>query len=200
MAFNCSQENEATENLYSYKNLRIAKKKILCWRSGVVLWVWQLNDVNLGRSWEVKLGWVREWKAVHERVGGKVGGMVGRVLEWNTGSTSSGSPPKGTCAQGLLGADHPRGRLGASFCPFGSASQPLRDRSSSQQRCEGERLVLVLLCRFPFTPSFFFSLPSDGSTAGESHVCSSTAHQSPSPPSSCLLMSVADIPWASSVY
>lgn len=38
----------------------------------MVIWVWQLSDVNLGRSWEVKLGW--EWKAVDEVGGKKPGG------------------------------------------------------------------------------------------------------------------------------
>ena len=43
LAFKCTKENEAIKNLHNYKHLRIAEK--LCGRSGVVLWVWQLNDL-----------------------------------------------------------------------------------------------------------------------------------------------------------
>ena len=53
---------------------------------------------------------------------------------------------------------------GGFFSPCSSAWQPLHDKSSSQQRCEGASLVLVLLLSFFLNPSFFFSLLSHGSS------------------------------------
>lgn len=134
------------------------------------------------------------WKAVYEVVGGKHSGEGSSTLQQ---SEIQGELLQGHFTRVPMHSDSrrliARGSLGAPPCAFSRAFQQLHDTSSSQQRFEGGSLVLILLCHFSFILFFSFlalllvfmfakSLPQQ------------YPRWSSSSASSCLLISVADMP------